>query len=77
MEIKCSYISLTNHEQVEWWNKVGRKLAKAHLVDKMVETATGKTVGLIVHLTGLLSKFVEYKLGSFHKDSVAVRFEIE
>lgn len=77
MEIKCSYISLTNHEQVEWWNKVGRKLAKAHLVDKMVETATGKTVGLVVHITGLLSKFVEYKLTSFHKNPVEMRFDVK
>lgn len=69
-KIPAIYIDRFNHDQVEWWNKIGRHLVKAVKYDEVVETATNKSVGVIFVVTGLLSKFVVSKVESFIKNPV-------
>ena len=67
-KVTCVFIDYANKEQIEWWNKIGGKLVRAHLYDTIVETATNKPVGIIVTVHGRLAKCVINKMNSFHKN---------
>ena len=65
MEFDLVFIENANKEQVVWWNKIGRWLIRVvNLVD-IVETTTGKKIGIVFAINGLLSKYVIAKANEF------------
>lgn len=53
-KVNSIFIDLRNDKQVKWWNEVASKLVKVVRYDEIVETATGKPVGYIFMIKGLL-----------------------
>ena len=64
------YLDYNNYEQMTWFFKQGAKAAKWVLVDKIIETATGKAVGALYDIRGFGRKKIIKKAASFHKNSV-------
>ena len=67
MKINGIFIDRKNLAQVNWWNRIGCKLVKVIHSDNVVETATGKTVGYLFALKGLMTQYVVNKINSFVK----------
>lgn len=59
------FIDYRNKKQVEWWNKIASKLAKVDNYNEIVETATGKAVGIIIALKGPFKNYVIKKNAKF------------
>ena len=58
MKLNSIFIDLSNAKQVKWWNTFASKLVKVVKYDCIVETATGKQVGVIIMVSGLLKNVV-------------------
>lgn len=71
------WISYENKEQVEWWNKVASKLVKVAYYNEIVETATGKPVGILIGIKGLLKDYVIKQNVKFIKNPVTKIIELE
>lgn len=71
------WIDYKNAEQVAWWNNVAGKLVKVRRYDTIVETATGKPVGVIMNITGLFSGWVIKQNERFIKNPVTAVFEVK
>ena len=59
------FIDYRNKEQVNWWNKIASKLTKASHYNEIVETATGKKVGVLIALKGPFKNYVIKKNKKF------------
>lgn len=64
------FVDCGNPEHVKWWNEVGSKLVKVERYDTIVEVATGKTVGVLFKLKGLLADYVIKKNNEFISNGV-------
>lgn len=58
MKLNSIFIDLSNAKQVKWWNTFASKLVRVAKYDYIVETATGKQVGVIIMVSGLLKNVV-------------------
>lgn len=58
MKLNSIFIDLSNAKQVKWWNTFASKLVRVVKYDYIVETATGKQVGVIIMVSGLLKNVV-------------------
>lgn len=58
MKLNSIFIDLSNAKQVKWWNIFASKLVRVVKYDYIVETATGKQVGVIIMVSGLLKNVV-------------------
>lgn len=52
------WIDYKNKEQVAWWNNFASKLVRVKYYNEIVETATGKPVGILIGLGGVLKNYV-------------------
>lgn len=58
MKTNAILIDFRNKEQVKWWNNIASKMVRASKVGTLDETATGKTIGVLLTITGPLAKVV-------------------
>lgn len=65
MKLNGIYIDLTNKEQVDWWNKIGRRFVRVISYSEIVEAATNKSVGVTIQLRGMFKGYVIKKNNSF------------
>ena len=75
MKLTGIWIDYKNAEQVAWWNNIGSKLVKVAFYNEIVETATGKPVGVLMNIKGLLSRYVIKQNEKFIKNPVTAVFE--
>lgn len=58
MKLNSVFIDLRNPEHVKWWNNVACKLVKVIHYTYIEETATGKKVGVIIKIGGVLKNVI-------------------
>ena len=58
MKLNSIFIDLSNVKQVKWWNTFASKLVRVVKYDYIVETATGKQVGVIIMVSGLFKNII-------------------
>lgn len=58
MKLNSVFIDLRNPEHVKWWNNVACKLVKVIHYSYIEETATGKKVGVIIKIGGVLKNVI-------------------
>ena len=75
MKLTGIWIDYKNAEQVAWWNNVASKLVKVVCYNEIVETATGKPVGVLMYIKGLLSRYVIKQNSKFIENPVTAVFE--
>ena len=68
MKQNAYFLDLRNKEQVEWFNKIGRKLAIAAIRGIIADTATNKPVGYVIRPKGPFKNYVIKKANSFMKE---------
>ncbi len=71
------WIDYKNAKQVAWWNNVASKLVKVSHYNEIVETATGKPVGVLMNITGLLSRWVIKQNSKFIENPVTAVFDVK
>lgn len=71
------WIDYNNAEQVKWWNDVASKLVKVSHYNEIVETATGKPVGVLMNITGLFSRLVIKQNSKFVENPVTAVFNVK
>lgn len=59
------FIDFRNADQVNWWITKGSKKVKVKGFTNIVETATGKKIGIVINLKGLKSASVIRKNNKF------------
>ena len=70
------WIDYSNKEQVAWWNNIACKLVRTKYYNEIVETATGKPVGILIGIGGLLKNYVIKKNCEFIKNPVTAVLEV-
>ena len=75
MKTNGIWIDYSNKKQVAWWNKIASRLVRVVRYDTIVETATGKPVGVLFSISGPFMKYVMKKNLKFVKDPVTAVFE--
>ena len=75
--VDAIFIDKRNKEQVKWWNNVARRLVRFELLDKIVVDETGKDVGYIFAVKGVLKNFVVKANRKFIKNPKTVTFSIK
>lgn len=68
------FISNTNKEQIKWWNNIASKLVRFELIDKVIDGESGKVIGYVLGIGGLLAKFVAKKNVKFIENPETVIF---
>ena len=63
------FIDRRNREHVRWWNKIGFKLVKTRLITKLADVDSGKEIGYLLEIKGVLKHFVARKNNRFITDS--------
>lgn len=71
------WIDYSNKDQVAWWNNVASKLVRVRYYNEIVETATGKPVGILISVGGLLRNWVIKENIKFIKDPVTKVIELD
>lgn len=75
MKTNGVWIDYSNKEQVTWWNNVASKLVKVVYYNEVAETATGKPVGVLLAIKGLLRGYVMKKNLEFIDNPVTAVFD--
>lgn len=75
MKTNGVWIDYRNKEQVAWWNNVASKLVKVVYYNEIAETATGKPVGVLFAIKGLLKGYVMKKNKEFIDNPVTAVFD--
>lgn len=76
MKRNAIWIDYSNKEQVAWWNDIASKLVRVKYYNEIVETATGKPVGILIGIGGLLKSWVIKRNTSFIKNPVTKVIEV-
>lgn len=58
MKQNSIWIDYSNSEQIDWWNNTASKLVRVVRYDQIVETATGKPVGVLFMIEGLFKNYI-------------------
>ena len=75
MKLNSIFIDLSNAKQVKWWNTFASKLVRVVKYEYIIETATGKKVGVILMVSGLFKNIIIRLNNRFLADTVTMVFK--